>query len=317
VRGIENTSEPWRVGVLFSQSGFMAVIEETQLRGTLTAIDEINAAGGVNGRPLEPVIYDPASEAKAFGRYARRLMIEDGVTTMFGGYTSSSRRAMLPVVERLNGLLWYPTLYEGFEFSPNVIYTGAAPNQNSVELCRLLMDLYGRRFFFIGSDYVYPRESNRIMGELVRNSGGEVVGERYLRLSADRSEFLPLLREVKAAQPDVIFSTVVGDSTVFLYQTYHDMGFNPKVMPIASLTTTEAEVQVMGYDVGEGISPRHLISRASAASAIPPLSSSIRSATGPTSRPTCVWRRRIFRCMSLPRRCPRPTHSTRKSCGRL
>lgn len=252
VRGSEQTSAPWRVGVLFSQSGFMAVIEETQLRGTLTAIDEINAAGGINGRPIEPVIYDPGSEARAFGRCAKKLMIEDGVTTMFGCYTSSSRRAVLPVVERLNGLLWYPTLYEGFEFSPNVIYTGAAPNQNSVELCRLLMEMYGRRFFFIGSDYVYPRESNRIMRELVANSGGEVVGERYVRLSADRSEFQPLLREVKAAQPDVIFSTVVGDSTIFLYQTYHDMGFDPKVMPIASLTTTEAEIQAMGFDVGEG-----------------------------------------------------------------
>ncbi|WP_372423632.1 transporter substrate-binding domain-containing protein [Salinarimonas chemoclinalis] len=252
MRSSSQTTEPWRVGVLFSQSGFMAVIEETQLRGTLTAIEEVNAAGGINGRPIEPVIYDPGSESRAFGRFAKKLMVDDGVSTIFGCYTSSSRRAVLPVVERLNGLLWYPTLYEGFEFSPNVIYTGAAPNQNSVELCRLLMEMYGRRFFFIGSDYVYPRESNRIMGELVRASGGEVVGERYLRLNAERREFSPLLREVKEAQPDVIFSTVVGESTVFLYQTYHDFGFDPKVMPIASLTTTEAEIQAMGHDVGEG-----------------------------------------------------------------
>lgn len=248
----ENTSEPWRVGVLFSQSGFMAVIEKTQLRGTLTAIEEINAAGGINGRELEPVIYDPGSEARAFGRLAKRLMVEDGVNTIFGCYTSSSRKAVLPVVERLNGLLWYPTLYEGFEFSPNVIYTGAAPNQNSVELCRVLMEMYGTRFFFVGSDYIYPRESNRIMRELVNNSGGEVVGERYLRLGAERSEFLPVMREIKSAQPDVIFSTVVGDSTVFLYQTYDDFNLNSKVMPIASLTTTEAEIKAMGYDVGEG-----------------------------------------------------------------
>ena len=248
----ENTSEPWRVGVLFSQSGFMALIEETQLRGTLTAIDEINDKGGINGRPLEAVIYDPASEARAFGQLAKRLMVEDGVSTIFGCYTSSSRKAVLPVVERLNGLLWYPTLYEGFEFSPNVIYTGAAPNQNSVELCRVLMEAYGTRFYFIGSDYVYPRESNRIMRELVRNSGGEVVGESYLRLGASRKEFLPVMRGIKEAQPDVIFSTVVGDSTVFLYQCYNDFGFDPKVTPIASLTTTEAEIKAMGYDVGEG-----------------------------------------------------------------
>jgi branched-chain amino acid transport system substrate-binding protein len=247
-----NTSEPWRVGVLFSSSGTTAVIEDTQLRGTLTAIDEINDAGGINGRPIEPVRYDPASESAAFGRYARKLMVEDGVTTIFGCYTSSSRKAVLPVVERLNGLLWYPTLYEGFEFSPNVIYTGAAPNQNSVELCRYMMERYGKRFYFVGSNYVYPHESNRIMRELVRHNGGEVVGERYLHLRAKRADFIPVMRDIQGAAPDVIFSTVVGDSTVYLYQAFADLGLNAKIMPIASLTTTEAEILAMGHDVGEG-----------------------------------------------------------------
>lgn len=246
------TSEPWRIGVLFSTTGFLAVIEETQLRGTLTAIEEINDSGGINGRPLEPVLYDPGSEASAFGRCAKRLMVEDGVTTIFGCYTSSSRKAVLPVVERLNGLLWYPTLYEGFEFSPNVIYTGAAPNQNSVELCAFLMEHCGSRFFFVGSNYVYPRESNRIMRELVRHNAGQVVGERYLGLRAKRKDFIPVMQEIRAARPDVIFSTVVGDSTTYLYQSYADSGFDPKTMPIASLTTTEAEIQAMGCDVGEG-----------------------------------------------------------------
>lgn len=248
----QRTSAPWRVGVLFSKTGFMSVIEETQLRGTLIAIDEINDRGGVNGRPIEPIVYDPGSEIRSYGQYAKRLMVEDGVSTIFGCYTSASRKAVLPVVERLDGLLWYPTLYEGFEFSPNVIYTGATPNQNSVQLCKALMRQFGNRFFFVGSDYVYPRESNRVMRELVRNNGGTVVGERYLRLEADRSEFVPLVREIKQAQPDVIFSTVVGESTTFLYQAYHDLGLNPKTVPIASLTTTEAEIRAMGYDVGEG-----------------------------------------------------------------
>lgn len=251
-RGRIQTSEPWRVGVLFSRTGFMSIIEETQLRGTLIAIDQINDSGGINGRPVEPVIYDPGSDVRSYGQYAKRLMVEDGVSTIFGCYTSSSRKAVLPVVERLDGLLWYPTLYEGFEFSPNVIYTGATPNQNSVQLCRVLMEQFGKRFFFVGSDYIYPRELNRVMRELVRNNGGTVVGERYLRLEADRSEFVPLLRDIKRAQPDVIFSTVVGESTTFLYQAYHDLGLNPKVVPIASLTTTEAEIRAMGHDVGEG-----------------------------------------------------------------
>ena len=223
-----NTGAPWRIGVLFSRTGFMALIEETQLRGTRMAIDEINAAGGVNGREIEPITYDPASEPSSFGHYAKRLMVADDVTMIFGCYTSSSRKAVLPVVERLNGLLWYPTLYEGFELSPNVIYTGAAPNQNSVELCRYLMQHYGNRFYFIGSDYIYPRESNRIMREVVRRSGGAVVGETYLSLRAQRRDFRPVMRTVRELRPDVIFSTVVGDATTYLYQSYAECRPGPE-----------------------------------------------------------------------------------------
>ena len=246
------SGEPWRVGVLFSSSGFLAVIEETQLRGTLTAIEEINDNGGINDRPIEPVIYDPGSESAAYGRYAKRLLVEDNVTTMFGCYTSSSRKSVLPVVERLNGLLWYPTLYEGFEYSPNIIYTGAGPNQNSVALGRYLMEHFGTRFYFVGSDYVYPHMSNRIMWELVRANGGEVVGEKYISLRAGRKDFIPVMRDIQQAKPDVIFSTVVGKSTDLLYQTYTDFGLDPASTPIASLTTTEAEIRSMGLDVGEG-----------------------------------------------------------------
>ena len=247
-----NSGEPWRVGVLWSQTGVTAVIEESQLKGTLLAIEEINEAGGVNDRELAPVIYDPASEPANFARLADKLLTEDKVTTIFGCYTSSSRKAVLPVVERRNGLLWYPTLYEGFEYSPNVIYTGAAPNQNSFELTEYMMERYGNRFFFIGSDYIYPRESNRIMREFLDARGGTVVAERYLDLRAGPEEFNPIIRDIKHMRPDVIFSTVVGQATAYLYQSYSDAGLNPADMPIASLTTTEAEIGLMGADVGEG-----------------------------------------------------------------
>jgi ABC-type branched-subunit amino acid transport system substrate-binding protein len=230
----------------------MAVIEETQLRGTLLAIDEVNRLGGVNGRELMPVIYDPQSDAQTYALCAKRLMIEDGITMIFGCYTSSSRKAVLPVVERLNGLLWYPTLYEGFEFSSNVIYTGAAPNQNGVALCSYLAQTYGPRFYFVGSDYVYPRESNRVMRELLRGHGCEVAGETYLDLRAKRSDFRPVMRQIKDAGADVIFSTVVGYSTVYLYQTFAEAGLDARVTPIASLTTTESEVRAMGFDVASG-----------------------------------------------------------------
>jgi ABC-type branched-subunit amino acid transport system substrate-binding protein len=252
MRRDHRTDEPWYVGVLWSQTGVTAVIEESQLKGTLLAMEEVNSAGGVNGREVVPVIYDPASDPECFARYADRLLGEDRVSTIFGCYTSSSRKAVLPVVERRNGLLWYPTLYEGFEYSPNVIYTGAAPNQNSVQLVEFLMREYGTRFFLVGSDYIYPRESNRIMRRLVNTHGGQVVAECYLDLRAGPCEFKPVMGKVRRESPDVIFSTVVGEATSHLYQAYCDAGFRSKTMPIVSLTTTEAEIAHMGADVGEG-----------------------------------------------------------------
>ena len=247
-----STSEPWRVGVLFSQTGVTSVIEESQLRGTLLAIEEVNETGGINGRELAPVIYDPASETRKFARFANRLLTEDGVNTIFGCYTSSSRKAVLPIVEWRNGLLWYPTLYEGFEYSPNIIYTGAAPNQNSVALATYLMRNFGPRFFLVGSDYVYPRESNRILRQLLKQHRGIVVAERYLDLRAGPGDFKVVMRDIRQARPDVIFSTVVGEATAHFYRAYADAGFKPAEMPIASLTTCEAEVRLMGGDVARG-----------------------------------------------------------------
>jgi branched-chain amino acid transport system substrate-binding protein len=156
----------WKVGVLFSQSGVTAAIETTQLNATLLAIETINAAGGIRGRPIEPVIYDPASDPKQFHALAERLLGKDRVRLIFGCYMSSTRKAVLPVVEAHSGLLLYPTLYEGFEYSANCIYTGAAPNQNSLPLARYLFDRYGSRMLLVGSNYVYPYESNRVFAHL-------------------------------------------------------------------------------------------------------------------------------------------------------
>ena len=245
-------SEPWRIGVLFSRTGVTAVIEQSQLQGTLLAVEEVNSAGGVNGREVVPVIYDPGSDPTRFARYAHKLLTEDRVTMIFGCYTSTSRKAVVPLVERWNGLLWYPTLYEGFAYSPNVISTGAAPNQNSLCLVQYLMERFGDRFYFVGSDYVYPRESNRIMREFIAARKGTIVGEQYVDLQAARAEYKAVIREVGRAQPEVVFSTVVGEATSHLYQAYCDAGLNPATMPLASLTTSEAEIRLMGADVGCG-----------------------------------------------------------------
>lgn len=244
-------SEPWRVGVLFSQTGHLSNIEKTQYMGTMVAIEQINEAGGINGRELVPVCCDPASDNALFRDYSRKMLVDDGLSTIFGCYSSSSRKAVLPILERMNGLLWYPTLYEGYEFSPNVIYSGAAPNQNSVALAKFLTDNFGPRVYFVGSDYVFPRESNRIMRHLLQTFGSEIIGEQYVPLRAKRQNFLPIFNEIKRLKPDAIFSTVVGDATSLFYQQYTDLGLSPLTMPIFSLTTTETEVAAMGADVAE------------------------------------------------------------------
>ncbi len=249
---ISSSANPWRVGILFSETGVTSVIEKSQLHGALLAIEEINEAGGVAGREIQPISYDPGSVVTRYGELAETLLAQDGVNVIFGCYMSSTRKEVLPVIERRNALFFYPTLYEGFEYSPNVIYGGAAPNQNSVPLASYLMENYGNRFYFVGSDYIYPRESNRVMRTIVRQGGGEVIGERYVPLHAQAEDFEVILRDIRRQQPDVIFSTVVGTGTINFYQAYHRAGGDGKRVPIASLTTNEAEVAQMGAEAAAG-----------------------------------------------------------------
>lgn len=244
---------PIRVGVLFSETGVTSTIGHSQLQGTLLAIGEINEAGGIDGREIVPVCYDARSSPEIYAALAERLIVQDKVNVIFGCYMSSSRKAVLPIVEKWNKLLFYPTLYEGFEFSNNIIYTGAAPNQNSVQLAEFMTANFGARVYLIGSRYIYPYESNRIMSDLVlQRPNSSKLGERYVELDASARDFQLIMDDIKAKQPDFIFSTVVGDSTASLYQAYAEAGFNPKTMPIASLTTSEAEISQMGAEVALG-----------------------------------------------------------------
>ena len=245
--------DPIRVGVLFSDTGVTSTIGHSQRQGTLLAIDEINEAGGVDGREIIPLCCDARSSPSIYAALAEQLIVQDKVNVIFGCYMSSSRKAVLPIVEKWNKLLFYPTLYEGFEFSNNIIYTGAAPNQNSVQLAEFMTSNFGARVYLIGSKYIYPYESNRIMSDLVlQRPNSSKLGERYVELDASANDFELIMDDIKARQPDFIFSTVVGDSTAGLYRAYAEAGFNPKNMPIASLTTSEAEISQMGADVALG-----------------------------------------------------------------
>jgi ABC-type branched-subunit amino acid transport system substrate-binding protein len=244
--------EGWRVGVLYSRSGSTGVTESEHFFGTALAIEEINELGGVLNRPLIPVVYDPKGDLGEYRKLATRLLLDDEINVIFGCSRSSSRKAVLPVIERNNALLWYCSFYEGFEYSPNVIYTGAVPNQNSVQLAAYLMQHCGKRFYLVGADYVYPRESNRIMRDIVEQHGGEILDEIYLPLDADRRALEEVLSDIQAVQPDVVFSTLVGQSARLFYQLYPEFGLDPKKTPIASLSMAEEEIRLIGPKLCEG-----------------------------------------------------------------
>ena len=252
IQPVANT-DPIKVGVLFSRAGVTSRVELSQLLGTFFAIREINDAGGINGRELRPVHYDPQCVPQSYRHLAERLVQEDRVNVIFGCYMSSTRKAVMPVVEKWQRLLMYPTLYEGFEFSRNIIYTGAAPNQNSAQLAEYMTRCFGGRVYLVGSDYIYPYESNRIMSDFILElPGGKKLGESYVKLDASERDFVPIVRDIKAKQPDFVFSTVVGKGTRMLYQAYVDAGLDPTKMPIASLTTSEAEVSEMDPRIAAG-----------------------------------------------------------------
>ena len=239
-----------KVGVLFSLTGTTAIVEESLNKATILAIEEINAAGGAGGRKLVPIVEDPASDPATFAEKARKLVVGDKCVSVFGSYTSASRKAVLPVFEKQNNLYWYPTLYEGRECSKNVIYTGAVPNQQQDEFIPYLIKNFGKKFYLVGSNYIYPKEENNYAKKLLAKYGGEVVDEEYVPLG--HSEFSSIINKIRATSPNVIFSTVVGDSVVALHRQYRAAGLDPEKMPMASLTTSENEIAAMGGEAAAG-----------------------------------------------------------------
>lgn len=252
----ENLQRAWaaggelKVGVLFDLTGTIAVVGQSLNNAALLAIDEINAAGGVNGMKLKPIVEDGASDPATFADKARKLILQDRVVSIFGSYTSASRKAVLPVVEQRHNLYWYPTLYEGRECSADVMYGGAVPNQQQRDFIPWLVKNFGKKFYLIGSNYIYPKVENDVCKLLLKKAGGEVVGEEYVPLG--HSEFSSVLNKFRNTKPNVVFSTVVGDSVIALHRQYKSAGFDPAKMPMASLTTSEVEVAAMGGDYAEG-----------------------------------------------------------------
>ncbi|MCB1486809.1 MAG: transporter substrate-binding domain-containing protein [Bauldia sp.] len=245
-------SEDIRIGVLFSTTGTTAVVERTERNAVEMAIAEINASGGAGGRRIIASYDDPASEPRRYRAQALQMMEQEGVRIFFGCYMSSTRKALLPVIEENQALLFYPTLYEGFEFSASCYYGGAAPNQNSIGLAQYLMENFGETFYLVGSNYVFPYESNRIMRDFVVSSGGRVLQERYVPLAATEQDIAKIIEEIGRERPAAILSTIVGDTTTLFYRAYREAGFDSSRMPIGSLTTGEPEVAAMGAEAAAG-----------------------------------------------------------------
>ncbi|MGC1871444.1 MAG: urea ABC transporter substrate-binding protein [Acidobacteriaceae bacterium] len=239
-----------KVGVLHSLSGTMAISEVTVKNATLLAIDQINASGGVLGKQIQPVIEDGASDPAIFSQKAQKLIQQDKVVTVFGGWTSASRKAMLPVFERFHSLLWYPVQFEGNECSPDIMYSGAQPNQQILPALDWAFEKGKKRVFLLGSDYVFPRTANLILKKHIVHDGGVVAGEEYVPLGG--TDFSSIITKIKIAHPDVIFSTLNGDSNVSFFKQLAAAGITQAQLPVMSFSIAEQEAKAMGPSLVNG-----------------------------------------------------------------
>jgi urea transport system substrate-binding protein len=201
-----------KLGFLNSTSGAMAISEQTVLDALVLAAEEINADGGIMGKEIEYIEEDGQSEPTVFAEKIGKLLTEDQVEAVFGGWTSASRKAMLPVVEGANGLLFYPVQYEGLEASENIYYTGATTNQQIIPAMDFLKSEGVETLFLAGSDYVFPRTANKIIKQYAAEIGIEIVGEEYVPLDSD--DWTTQVAKIAEASPDFVFNTINGSSNV-------------------------------------------------------------------------------------------------------
>ncbi|WP_422747757.1 urea ABC transporter substrate-binding protein [Mycobacterium sp. WMMD1722] len=240
-----DTSGPTvKVGSLNSLSGTMAISEVTVRDSIKLAVDEINAAGGVMGKQIQLIGEDGASEPTVFAEKAEKLISSDCVAAVFGGWTSSSRKAMLPVFESANSLLYYPVQYEGLEASKNIFYTGATTNQQIVPALDYLKERGVKSLYLVGSDYVFPQTANRIIKAYAAANGIEIKGEDYTPLGS--TDFSTIVNKVRGADADAVFNTLNGDSNVAFFREYRNVGLTPQDMPVVSVSIAEEEVGGIG-----------------------------------------------------------------------
>ncbi len=247
---VDTSGDTIKVGSLNSLSGTMAISEVTVRDSIALAVDEINSAGGVLGKKIQIVAEDGASEPTVFAEKAEKLISSDCVAAVFGGWTSSSRKAMLPVFEDNNSLLYYPVQYEGLEDSKNIFYTGATTNQQIVPALDYLKEKGVTSLYLVGSDYVFPQTATRIIKAYAEANGIEIKGEDYTPLGS--TDFSTIINKVRSADADAVFNTLNGDSNVAFFREYKNVGLTAQDMPVVSVSIAEEEVGGIGVQNIEG-----------------------------------------------------------------
>ena len=239
-----------KIGILHSLSGTMAISETALKNVALMTIEEINAGGGVLGRKLEPVVVDPASNWPLFAERARQLLAQDKVAAVFGCWTSVSRKSVLPVFKELNGLLFYPVQYEGEELEKNVFYTGAAPNQQAIPAVEYLMSEEGggaKRFVLLGTDYVYPRTTNKILRAFLKSKGvsdADILEDYTPFGHADYQTIIARIKQFAAeGKKTAVVSTINGDSNVPFYKELGNAGLKATDVPVVAFSVGEEELR--------------------------------------------------------------------------
>src|SRR5512143_1578375 len=246
---LANAADTIKVGILHSLSGTMAISETALKETALMTIAQINAAGGVMGRPLEPVVVDPASNWPLFAEKARQLITQDKVAVVFGCWTSVSRKSVLPVFKELNSLLFYPVQYEGEELEKNVFYTGAAPNQQAIPATEYLMSKEGggaKRFFLLGTDYVYPRTTNKILRAFLKSKGVSEKDIEEVYTPFGHSDYQTIVANIKkfsAGGKTAVVSTINGDSNVPFYKELGNQGLKATDVPVVAFSVGEEELR--------------------------------------------------------------------------
>ena len=247
--------KPIFVGVVHSQTGTMASAEKGVLQMTLAAIEQLNRQGGVLGRPVKAIVRDGASDAQQFAKVVDELLSEQDVVAIFGGWTSASRKSMIPVIERHKSLLIYPVQYEGLENSARVVYTGTTPNQQLSSAITWMLERFGNKVLLVGSDYIFPRVENTIAQVMLKRLDAKVCGEIYIKLGSARMD--ELMEQIQQCRPDFILNSVNGDDNLALLTALRQ---EEGEIPIMSLSMDEQQLHQLILALGEHAARSHYAS---------------------------------------------------------